>query len=117
MVGDDSVIMHTQGCEYHGSSYEIQAEWDPGPIYVVQRLWDPGGPIYTSILGNLKQYLDLSQCLELISNLFLVILVLHLVSKLHLAKLDHMGSFRYTPILAIALDRYLDTAIIPRAVN
>ena len=97
MLGDDHVIMHTQGCVYHGSSYEIQAEWDPGPINVVQRLWDPGGPSYTSktstivippIQGNLKQYLDHFQCLALISHPFLVILVLHLVSRLHLEKLD-----------------------------
>ena len=85
---------------YHGSSYEIQSEWDPVPTYVVQRLWDPGGLKSMSIkdstmarlnLGHPKQYLDYFLWLALLSHPFLVVLVLHLVSKLQLEQLDQMG--------------------------
>ena len=46
MLGDLHVVTYTMGC-VHGSSNEIQSEWDPGPSYLVQRLWDPVGPHYT----------------------------------------------------------------------
>ena len=103
MLGDPHVMMHTVR-SVHGSSNKILSLWDPGPTYVVQRLWDPGGPSYTSRssfpihleeLGKPKSYLDYIQLQELPSQPFLVILVLIQAPKLHVGKLDHMGSFRY----------------------
>ena len=107
MLGDLLVMMCTMGYAY-GSSNEILSEWDPGPTYLVQRPQDPGGPNYMSRscflvdlkkLGKMKCYLDYFHLLVLPSHPFLVILVLILVPKLQLGKLDHMGSFRYTPRL------------------
>ena len=75
---------------------------------VVQRLWDPGGPSYTSRssflgnqekLGKPKYYLDYIHLLALSSHPSLVILMFILLPKLHLGKLDCMGSFRYLPRL------------------
>ena len=47
MLSEHHVATFTTGFA-HGSSNEIQSEWDPGLTYVVQRLQDPGGPSYTS---------------------------------------------------------------------
>ena len=103
VLGVFQVTLCTMRCA-HGSNTEILFEWDPGPTYLVQRLWDPGGPSYTSRssispnlekLGKPKSYLDYILLLQLSSLPLLVILVLNLAPKLHLGKLDHMGSFRY----------------------
>ena len=105
MPGVFQVTPCTMRC-VHGSNYKILSESDPGPIYAVQRLWDSGGPSYTSRssapidldnLGQLKTYLDYIHLLALLSQPFLVILMLILAPQLHLRKLDHMGSFRYLP--------------------
>ena len=107
MLGDPHVATCTMGCAY-GSSNKILSEWDPGPTYLLQRLWDPGGPSYTSIsysildlekLGKPIHYLNYIHLLALSSHPSLVILMLILAPKFHLRKLDHMGSFRYTPRL------------------
>ena len=67
VLDDLPVVNYTMGCVCHGSSNEIQSEWDPGHTYHVERLWEPGGPSYMSTscyivdlerLGKPKHYLD-----------------------------------------------------------
>ena len=104
MLGDLHVVTYTMRCA-HGSGNEIFSECDPGPTYVVQRLWHPGGPNYTSrssFLVNLEKLgkpKTLPRLHPVLSHPSLVILMLILLPKLHLGKVDDMGNFRYTPRL------------------
>ena len=81
--------MIIQRSVYHGSSYKILMEWDPGPNKVFYRQWDPGGLRSTSImayilatptLGNQKWHLDCFVWLALPFHTFLVVLAMYLAS-------------------------------------